>query len=53
MYHVSVTVERPMSFSTKLSLMLSVLSLIDIELKTAKFKNVEREAGVTLVGSLF
>ena len=39
---VSVTVERPMSFSTTWSIMLSILFLTDLELKTAKFRKVER-----------
>ena len=39
---VSVTVQRPMSFSTTWSIMLSILFLTDLELKTAKFRKVER-----------
>ena len=39
---VSVTVRRPMSFSTTWSIMLSILFLTDLELKTAKFRKVER-----------
>ena len=39
---VSVTVQRPMSFSTMWSIMLSILFLTDLELKTAKLRKVER-----------
>ena len=38
---VSVTVQRPMSFSTKWSMMLSILFRTGLELKTAKFR-IER-----------